>query len=62
MTTDSPDKEARMLRLSILRREFLAGHPVNECVIQVIPLPGAPCKCLLKQGNRERGCDYSEIA
>ena len=39
LSTDNGDKEKRILRLSTLKKDFLAGHPGEECVIQVTPLP-----------------------
>ena len=39
MSARSADKQARKLRMSVIKKDFLAGHPGEECVIQGSPPP-----------------------
>ena len=44
MSPKASDKEARILRLAVLKSDFLLLHPGKDCVVQVVSLPIAPCR------------------
>lgn len=50
MSAKSVDKHTRKMRMAAIRKDFLALHPGNECVIQVNPPHGISLQGLPRIG------------